>query len=181
MKAHQHIWAAAGLAAALVFGAALILTARAEVHDTFHVVGHLKLPAAKVRNDFHHLHVSETNGHRFVTVSDSNNVMTIVDVTDRAQPTLARQVRLPAALRHGDAVTLIGGVALVSEGTGKPEIPEVRTVSIVDLSSHKDGNITARFDNVTGLDVDATDIYLISGDDLWILGGREQYASFSSR
>jgi hypothetical protein len=183
MNAHKHIPVATGLVAALALGATLTHTARAAEYLTFHVVGHLKLPATKVRNDFHHLHVSETNGGRFATVTDSNNMMTVVDVTDRTHPTLARQVRLPAGVAHGDPVILIGGVALVTEGAGKPETPEVRTVSIVNMNRHTDCRVVERFENVTGLEVDATQthIYLISGDDLWILGGREQWAAFFTK
>jgi hypothetical protein len=177
MNAHKHIWAATGLAAVLVLGTTLSYTARAEEYHTFHVVGHLKLPTTKVPNDFHHLHVSETGGRRFVTASDSSNIMTIVDATDRTHPTLARQVVLPAAVTHGDPVILIGGVALVAEGNSKPEIPAVRTVSIVNMEGQTESKVTGRFENVTGFEVDATQthIYLISGDDLWILGGREQW------
>jgi len=173
VNVHKHIWIAIGLVAAVVLGATST-SAWADEHTTFHVVGHLKLPATKIPNDFHHLHVFETNGQRFVTVSDSNNIMTIIDVSDRTNPTLARQIRLPAVVAHGDPVTLIGGVALISEGTGKPEISQVRTVSIVNMNRQTESKVTGRFENVTGLEVDATNthIYLISGDDLWILGGR---------
>jgi hypothetical protein len=175
VNAHKQIWTATGLVAALALGTTLTSTARAEQYHTFHVVGHLRLPATKVPNDFHHLHVSETDGQRFVTVSDSKNIMTIVDVTDRTHPTLARQVVLPAVVVHGDPVILMGGVALVAEGTRKPETPEVRTVSIVSMKGHIESEVTGRFENVTGIEVDETQthIYLISGNDLWILGGHE--------
>jgi hypothetical protein len=180
VNARKQIWAATGLVAALAVGATLACTAWAEEYHTFHVVGHLKLPATKVPNDFHHLHVSETDSQRYVTVSDSNNIMTIVDVTDRTHPTLARQVVLPAAVAHGDPVILMGGVALVAKGTSKPENPEVRTVSIVSMKGKIESEVTGRFENVTGIEVDETQthIYLISGNDLWILGGREQWNAF---
>jgi hypothetical protein len=81
---------------------------------------------------------------------------------------------------HGDPVTLIGGVALVTEGTGKPEIPKVKTVSTVNMNAQTESKVTGRFENVTGLEVDATNshIYIISGADLWILGGHEQWEAF---
>ena len=165
--------------AALALGATLTCTAKAEEFHTFHIVGDLKLPATKVPNDFHHLHVSETDSQRFVTVSDSNNMMTIVDVTDRTHPTLTRQVVLPTVVAHGDPVILMGGVVLVTQGTGKPETPEVRTVSIVGMKGQTESEVTGRFENVTGIEVDTTQshIYLISGNDLWILGGREQWTA----
>jgi hypothetical protein len=181
MKANKHIWAATGFAATLVLGATWSHTARAEDHNTFHVVGHLKLPATKIRNDYHHLHISESNGRRLLSVSNSNNVLTIVDVSNRGEPTLFRQMPLPATVTHGDPVTLIGGVVLVTEETGKPEIPGVRTVSFVSLSPQTACKVTARYENVTGLEEDATHVYLISGNDLWILGGREQFSSFSTK
>jgi hypothetical protein len=180
VNTHKQIWAAIGLVAALSVGATLTCTARAEEYHTFHVVGHLKLPATKVPNDFHHLHVSETDSQRFVTVSDSNNIMTIVDVTDRTHPTLTRQVVLPTVVAHGDPVILMGGVALVTEAASKPATPEVRTVSIVSMKGQTESDVTGRFENVTGIEVDATQthIYLISGNDLWILGGREEWGAF---
>jgi hypothetical protein len=181
VKANKHIWAGIGFVATLVLGAPWTYTARAEDHNTFHVVGHLKLPATKIPNDYHHLHVSESNGRRLLSVRDSDNVLTIVDVSDRGEPALFRQMPLPAGVTHGDPVTLIGGVVLVTEGTGKPEISGVRTVSVVSLSRQTACKVTARFENVTGLEEDATHIYLISGNDLWILGGREQFSSFSTR
>jgi hypothetical protein len=49
---------------------------------TFHIVSHLRLPATKLPKNFHHLHASETYGQRFATVNDSDNVMTMVDVSD---------------------------------------------------------------------------------------------------
>lgn len=180
MNAYKQIWAATGLVATLALGATLTGTAGAEEYHTFHIVGHLKLPATKLPNDFHHLHVSETDNHRFVTVSDSNNIMTIVDVTDSTHPTLARQVVLPAVVAKGDPLILMGGVALVTEGTSTPVTPEVRTVSIVSMKGKTESAVTGRFENVTGIDVDTTQthIYLISGNDLWILGGREQWTAF---
>jgi hypothetical protein len=169
--------------AALALGATLTCTAMAEEYHTFHVVGHLQLPATKVPNDFHHLHVSETDNQRFVTVSDSNNVMTVVDVTDRTHPTLTRQVVLPTVVAHGDPVILVGGVALVTEGISKPETPQVGTVSIVSMKGRLESEVTGRFQNVTGIEVDATQthVYLISGNDLWILGGREQWSAFFTK
>jgi hypothetical protein len=61
MKTHKHIWAAIDVLAALVLGAILIETARAQEYFTFTLSVNLRLPATKVRNDFRHLHVSETN------------------------------------------------------------------------------------------------------------------------
>jgi len=180
VNAHKQLWAASGLMMALVLGATLTDKARAEEYATFHVVGHLKLPATKVPNDFHHMHLSESNtawhgGQRFISVSDSDNVMTIIDVTDSSSPTLARRVRLPAVVAHGDPVMLIGGVALVAEGTNKPETPAPRTISIVNINRQAESKVTGRFENVSELEVDATHthIYLISGDELWILGGKD--------
>ena len=178
MKAHEHFLAVTSVAAALVFGATWTYPAQAEEGLAFHVVGYLKLPATKAPNDFHHLHVSETNRQRFVTVSDSDHMMTIIDATDRTHPTLARQVRLPDAVANGDPVIMIGGVTLVTEGAGKTETPDVRTVSIVRMNRQTDCWVTDRFENVTGLEVDATQshIYLVSGDGLWILGSHVQRA-----
>lgn len=180
MKAQKRIWVATSLVPALILSATLTTTTSAAEHPTFHLVGHLKLPATKIPNDYHHLHVFDTNGQRLVTVSDSNNIMTIIDVSDRTNPTLARQVRLPAVVAHGDPVTLTGGVALVTERTGKPEIPEARTVSVVEMRGQTESKVTGRFENVTGLEVDASNshVYIISGVDLWILGGGPYDAFF---
>jgi LVIVD repeat len=183
---YKRIWAATGIVASLVLAARWVYAARTERPLAFHVVGHLKLPPTPIRNDYHHLHVSETDTERFLTVTDSNNVMTIVDVSDGTNPTLARQVRLPAVVAHGDPVALMGGVALVTEETGKSSASSdpsgAKTVSIVNMNHYPNCNVTGRFENVTGMEVDSTQshIYLISDDELWILGGRQHWhASFS--
>ena len=175
------IWTSTGVVAAAVFVAICAHSIRAEPSPEFHVVGNLKLPPTSVPNDYHHLHVSETDTERFLTVTDSRNVMTIVDVTDGSSPTLAGQVQLPASVAHGDPVILMGGVALIAQ-PGKSEPSGPKTVTIVNLTRRSGCNITGKFQNVTGMEIDSTQshIYLISGDDLWILGGRQHWhASFS--
>jgi len=109
--------------------------------------------------------------------------MTIVDVSDGTNPTLDRQVRLPAVVAHGDPVALIGGVALVTEETGKSGTSDVKTVSIVNMDDQPNCKVTGRFENVAGMEIDSTQshIYLISGDELWILGGRQHWPAFFSK
>ena len=43
-----------------------------------------------------------------------------------------------------------------------------------------DSEVTGRFENVIRIEVDETQthIYLISGNDLWILGGHEEWGAF---
>jgi hypothetical protein len=181
MRAPAKIWTLTGVVAAVAFAAIWAHSVRAEPSPEFHVVGNLKLPPTGVPNDYHHLHLSETDTERFLTVTDSKNVMTIVDVTEGSSPRLAGQVPLPASVAHGDPVILMGGVALIAQ-PGKSEAWGPKTITIVNLTRRSGCNVTGKFENVTGMEIDSTQshIYLISGNDLWILGGRQHWhASFS--
>jgi len=115
MLAPAKIWTSTGVAAAVIFAAIWAHSVRAEPSPEFHVVSNLKLPPTVVPNDYHHLHISQTDTEQFLTVIDSKNVMTIVDVTNGSSPTLAGQVQLPASVAHGDPVFLMGGVALIAQ------------------------------------------------------------------
>ena len=183
MLAPAKIWTSAGMAAAVAFAAILDHSVRAEPSPEFHVVSNLKLPPTAVPNDYHHLHISETDTERFLTVIDSKNIMTIVDVTDGSSPALARQVPLPTNVAQGDPMILMGGVALIAQ-PGNPETWRPKTVTLVDMTHHPGCSVLGKFENVTGMEIDSTQshIYLISGNDLWILGGRQHWhASFSSK
>jgi len=177
----KQIWAAAVGTLSLVLSTIWAHGARAEHPPEFHVVSNLKLPPTKVPNDYHHLHISETDTERFLTVTDSRNVMTIVDVSDGSSPTLVRQVQLPANVAHGDPVVLMGGMALVADEPGATSRP--RTITLLNLNNNRNCNVAGRFENVTGMEIDSTQshIYLISGDELWILGGRQHWHATFSR
>jgi hypothetical protein len=175
MNARGYALSAGALAVMVAFGVSFADTRRVRNKETFNAVGHLKLPATKMPNDYHHLHVSETGGERLLTVVDSFNRLTIVDVSDRTNPVLARQVQLTAVGPHCDPLLLVGGVALVAE-TGKPELPGPQTIDIVGISKDHTPIVTGRFENVTGFEADQMSIYLISGNDLYILGGHDVLA-----
>ena len=52
------------------------------------------------------------------------------------------------------------------------------------MTRHPGCSVVGKFENVTGMEIDSTQshIYLISGNELWILGGRQHWhASFSSK
>jgi hypothetical protein len=176
MVAHKRIWLAIGLVVSAMPGADLFHKGWTKQSPTFHVIGHLELPAVKAPNYFRSLHVSETSGKRMVTVIDANNMMAVVDCSDRGNPVLKRQVQLPVAISKATQVTLMGGVALVMEESEDTK-PVARTLDILDMNSHKTPEIASRFQNVTAweIDPDLLHFYLISGNDLWILGGTQDW------
>lgn len=144
-----------------------IQKARPAPVDTIEIVGHLALPGTSVAA----VTTSEHWRHQFVELRDSAHAtITVVDVTDPAQPSIARQLRLPGELAQSSVALMVGDAALLA-GTGSRSAAQPGTVSIVSFTDPANPKIVRQFENVTAMRAHAQRglIYLANAEGLWIL------------
>jgi hypothetical protein len=137
--------------------------------DRIEVVGHVALEGKAVSV----IHVIDYHDKRYLYLEDGSKRITIVDVTDAAQPKISKQLELPEGTASGRLEVAVGDAAVMSG----PE-REVRivpgTVSIVDFSDSSRPKVIRQFENVSAMKSDPRRglVFLSNSEGLWLLWER---------
>jgi len=134
--------------------------------DNIEVIGHLALPNVSAAS----LRTSEHQRRRFLQIQDTKRrTLMLVDVTEPAHPTIAKQLHLPAELADCTLAVLVGDVALVTD-TQSPEL-RISSAAVVDFVDPDHPATVRKFNNVSAFRTDEERglIYLMDKDGLWIL------------
>jgi hypothetical protein len=136
--------------------------------DSIDVVGHLDLPGASVAG----LTASRHWRREYLHLQDTaRGVLTVVDVTDPAHPSIVRQIHLPAEMAKSRLAVSVGDAALLTETSTPPAAARPGSVSIVSFADPDHPRTLRKFDHVTAFWIHRERglIYLANSEGLWIL------------
>jgi hypothetical protein len=135
--------------------------------DHIEVVGHVALEG-KVVTD---IHVIDYHNKRYLYLEDRSQRITVVDVTDAAQPKIGKQLELPGAAVSGRLGTVVGDAALLVAPQQREEGSSSGAVSIVDFSDSAQPKVIKRFENVTAMKSDPRRglVFISNHEGLWLL------------
>jgi hypothetical protein len=148
------------------------------------VVAHLALfgyPASQMA-----LH--ENGDKRYLYIgANSNEGLTVVDVTNPEKPNLIRRMAWPNQASSGRLQMVSGGLALAEgpdgDSVAAEPAPSTRTVKVLDLSDPANPRAILSFSGVTStIDEEARSlVYLTNGEGLWILRNNQALAAAAKR
>jgi len=135
--------------------------------DRIDVVGHVALEG-KVVTD---IHVIDYHNKRYLYLEDRSQRITVVDVTDAAQPKIRKQLQPPGAAVSGRLEIAVGDAALLVAPQQRGEGSAPGTVSIVDFSDSAQPKVIRRFENVTAMRSDTRRglVFISNHEGLWLL------------
>lgn len=148
------------------------------------IVAHISLsgyPASQMA-----LH--ENGDKRYLYIgANSNDGLTVVDVTNPEKPNLIKRLAWPNQASTGRLQMVSGGLALAEGPDGDSDAadhaPSTRAVKVLDLSEPANPRIILSFSGVTStLDEEARNlVYITNGEGLWILRNNQALATAAKR
>jgi hypothetical protein len=148
------------------------------------VVAHLDLSGIQTSQ----MDLQENGGKQYLYIgANSNEGLTIVDVTNPDQPNVIKSLAWPNKASTGGLQMVSGGLAL-AEGADSDSVaaelaPSTRTVKVLDLSDPTNPRTVLSFSRVTStLEDEARDLVYITNDQgLWILRNNQALAAAAKR
>jgi hypothetical protein len=146
------------------------------------IVAHVSLSGSQTTQ----INLQENDGKQYLYIAaNSNQGVTIVDVTNPGQPNVIRRVAWPNQASSGRLQLVSAGLAL-AEGpdsgsmTADP-VPSTRTVNILDLSDPTNPRAILSFSGVTStLNDEAHNlVYITNGEGLWIVRNNQALGAFA--
>lgn len=119
--------------------------------------------------------------------ANSNEGLTVVDVTNPEKPNLIKRLAWPNQASTGRLQMVSGGLALAEGPDGDSAAPEpapaARTVKVLDFSDPVNPRTILSFSGVTStLDEEARNlVYITNGEGLWILRNNQALAAAAKR
>jgi hypothetical protein len=146
------------------------------------VVAHVPLAASPTNQ----MDLQENDGKQYLYIgANSNQGVTIVDVTNPGQPNVVRRLAWPNQASIGRLQLVSGGLAL-AEGADSglmaaDPMPSTRTVKVLDLSDPANPRVLLSFSGVTStLNDEAHNlVYITNGEGLWIVRNNHALGAFA--
>ena len=146
------------------------------------VVAHVPLAGSPTNQ----MDLQENDGKQYLYIgANSNQGVTIVDVTNPGQPNVIRRVAWPNQASSGRLQLVSAGLALAegpdSGSMAADPVPSTRTVNILDLSDPTNPRAILSFSGVTStLNDEAHNlVYITNGEGLWIVRNNKALGAFA--
>jgi hypothetical protein len=146
------------------------------------VVAHVPLAGSAANQ----MDLQDNGGKQFLYIAaNSNQGVTVVDVTNPGQPNVVKRLAWPNQASSGRLQLVSGGLGL-AEGPDNGSmaadpVPSTRTVKILDLSDPANPRSVLSFSGVTStLNDEAHNlVYITNGEGLWIVRNNQALAAFA--
>jgi hypothetical protein len=146
------------------------------------VVAHVPLAGSATNQ----MDLQENGGKQFLYIgANSNQGVTVVDVTNPGQPNIVKRLAWPNQASTGRLQLVSGGLALAEGADGgsmaADPVPSTRTVKVLDLSDPANPRVVLSFSGVTStLNDEAHNlVYITNSEGLWILRNNQALAAFA--
>jgi hypothetical protein len=130
--------------------------------------------------------LQENGGKQFLYIgANSNQGVTVVDVTNPGQPNIVKHLAWPNQASSGRLQLVSGGLALAEGSDGgsmaADPVPSTRTVKVLDLSEPANPRAILSFSGVTStLNDEAHNlVYITNSEGLWIVRNNQALAAFA--
>lgn len=137
--------------------------------DAIEIVGHIALPDGPVTRFISTRHYGS---HYLYVEHGSGKLLTLIDVTKAAQPSVVSAVAYPSGEGRGSIFAVAGTAALVAEGPAVAERPSLpQTLRIMEFSDPKHPTVVREFSGVTAISRNEQRdlIFVATPDGIWIL------------
>ncbi len=146
------------------------------------VVAHVPLAGSPTNE----MNLQENGGKQYLYVgANSNQGLTVVDVTNPGQPQVIRRLAWPNQASSGRLQLVSGGLALAeapdSGSMAADPAPSTRTVKVLDLSDPANPRAILSFSGVTStLNDEAHNlVYITNSEGLWIVRNNQALGAFA--
>jgi len=146
------------------------------------VVAHVPLAGSPTNQ----MDLQENDGKQYLYIgANSNQGVTIVDVTNPGQPNVVRRLAWPNQASSGRLQLVSAGLALAegpdSGSMAADPVPSTRTVNILDLSDPANPRALLSFSGVTStLNDEAHNlVYITNSEGLWIVRNNKALGAFA--
>jgi|SRR5580700_2118887 hypothetical protein len=146
------------------------------------IVAHVPLAGSPTNQ----MDLQENGGKQYLYIgANSNQGLTVVDVTNPGQPHVIRRLAWPNQASSGRLQLVSGGLALAegsdSGSIAADPIPSTRTVKVLDLSDPANPRAILSFSGVTStLNDEAHNlVYITNSEGLWIVRNNQALAAFA--
>jgi hypothetical protein len=144
------------------------------------VVAHLALSGVPTSQ----MDLRENGGKQYLYIgANSNEGLTVVDITNPDQPTVIKRVAWPNEASTGRLQIVSGGLALAegpeSDSMAADPSPSTRTLKVLDLSDPANPRTVLSFSGVTSTLEDEPHnlVFITNGEGLWILRNDQALAA----
>jgi LVIVD repeat len=169
-------------AAALASGADAKHRAATPPEQPATVVAHVPLAGSPTNQ----MNLQENGGKQYLYIgANSNQGLTVVDVTNPGQPNVVTRIAWPNQASSGRLQLVSGGLGLaegpVSGSMAVDPAPSTRTVKVLDLSDPANPRVVLSFSGVTStLNDEAHDlVYITNSEGLWIVRNNQAIGAFA--
>jgi hypothetical protein len=146
------------------------------------VVAHVPLAGSPANQ----MDLQENVGKQYLYIgANSNQGVTIVDVTNPGQPNVIRRLAWPNQASSGRLQLVSGGLGLAegadSGSMAADPMPSTRTVKVLDLSDPTNPRVVLSFSGVTStLNDEAHNlVYITNSEGLWIVRNNQALGAFA--
>ena len=146
------------------------------------IVAHVPLSGSPTNQ----MNLQENDGKQYLYIgANSNQGVTIVDVTNPGQPNVVRRLAWPNEASSGRLQLVSAGLALAegpdSGSMAADPVPSTRTVNILDLSDPANPRALLSFSGVTStLNDEAHNlVYITNSEGLWIVRNNKALGAFA--
>src|ERR1700752_1649212 len=146
------------------------------------IVSHVPLAGSPTNQ----IDLQENDGKQYLYIgANSNQGVTIVDVTNPGQPNVIRRLAWPNQASIGRLQLVSGGLALAegadSGSMAADPMPSTSTVKVLDLSDPSNPRVVLSFSGVTSpLNDEAHNlVYITNGEGLWIVRNNQALGAFA--
>lgn len=144
------------------------------------VVAHVRLEGSATNQ----MDLQENSGKQFLYIgANSNQGLTVVDVTNPGQPNVVKRLAWPNQISSGRLQLVSGGLGLAegsdSGSMASDPVPSTRTVKVLDLRDPANPRVILSFSGVTGtLNDEAHNlVYITNSEGLWIVRNNQALAA----
>lgn len=146
------------------------------------VVAHVPLAGSPTNQ----MDLQENAGKQYLYIgANSNQGLTVVDVTNPGQPNIVRRLAWPNQASSGRLQLVSGGLGLAegpdSGSMAADPMPSTRTVNVIDLSDPANPRAILSFSGVTStLNDEAHNlVYITNSEGLWIVRNNQAFGAFA--
>ncbi len=146
------------------------------------VVAHVPLAGSPANQ----MNLQENGGKQYLYIgANSNQGLTVVDVTNPGQPNIVRRLAWPNQASSGRLQLVSGGLGLAegpdSGSMAADPMPSTRTVNVLDLNDPANPRAVLSFSGVTStLNDEAHNlVYITNSEGLWIVRNNQALGAFA--
>ena len=146
------------------------------------IVAHVPLAGSPTNQ----IDLQENGGKQYLYIgANSNQGVTVVDVTNPGQPNVVRRLAWPNQVSSGRLQLVSGGLALTegsdSGSMAADPVPSTRTVKVLDLGDPANPRAVLSFSGVTSILNDEAHnlVYITNSEGLWIVRNNKALGAFA--